>query len=1252
MTSPSRPGPSNPQLSSKHLHPIYTALDSRNYAKVLKLTSSSSGEHADWDIVRALRAHALERSGKRWEAAVLLWDVLAGGSSCNNSLNVWWELADKIDVLSDGTNADDLINDNNSDMSGRIGMDAVQRLDMMCFAVDVDAVLMSGVAAVGGVESSGAAAAAGGGGSAKSSQAKSTGKGKGKKSSSTSLNANKTKPMQAVSLPPITDETVLQTLVVTLKSFNLYDTMSEMYHQAVTEGSKHYEAMNVEQKTEFANVVEEAVCVHFKAVCDCDVIHGDSKESDNSKSYTLRDLQTQQHLTKYYERMQSTALQLAKYTSEPLHFQWTAVSSLWYRESLETLVKVMQYFHALLNAGQGRLSDVEKKRTKGWLLKILNVESVEEIPSKCETYQQKMGLLPRLAETLSYRMIQNKLQDGAAASRKQYAPSENDWDIYLETLLVQGKIQEALEALSGIDCSPLVMDGNDTNSGSDSSAIPQIHDEQTIENNMGTILPYTQRKKLEQMSILGLKLGKMKEVEGWYRQLLNVFPDQWTYWMGLVDSSVVLDGVVDEVGWEACQSFAREVIVKNNTLRGPRLVLVELAALKIRHSIDRGEGNIGEAIVQLRKAICDYGDRFSPVASCCFTDLRPYLELLVRSAGKCEAFSDISDDIALVLKWAKGLWMIHSQSNSGAALGEVSSDELRKRRKKLRVYIFAVQVCYCLAAELCTSSSLMLELLQSYTPPISEMMSEWRTSLAFLPGVPPKDGGQKETLPGDDIVLLMSQYLQLKAACEITVDATEQHLISVAGLLEEAIEHSPYNPCLKIVAIEVYSGLNATYRAYEHYQAMGVKHIQLDSCSYLILPSLIRGGLYTHAVQLSSSIMRFHSSTSKDVKEYSTKSFRKGYLLKAKELVTFQRQKMRLSAQMIQAKGFVMDCAALLNASDITGAKQKCEIRLGSEKGLCGGEEDVARAEQLVRDAQDHFNVPSIMHSSSNVSSAQGLIVSDNRDLLVNYFDILQLHRHPSATDIVNESLTRGHAQGLLIRAVMVVDVAKAPKKGKVPKNTDVILSRCQSLLVAVEKARCFAAVGGETMNQIDKSLWEGTCLLCDVIAEVIQGNGGSDPTDSLADRENNAVSTIKLATTSLAEARAAASTAGESTVCKLLPDRVVPLFTLIETTARLFALFGWGKRKRATKETAAALANLVFLFKELLVEMLHTMKQQRVYDSSKSNELSATLDIGTDYMQKAIGHVITAREMTAGRVDPFLVQMVDTLLTYFIEES
>jgi hypothetical protein len=291
------------------------------------------------------------------------------------------------------------------------------------------------------------------------------------------------------------------------------------------------------------------------------------------------------------------------------------------------------------------------------------------------------------------------------------------------------------------------------------------------------------------------------------------------------------------------------------------------------------------------------------------------------------------------------------------------------------------------------------------------------------------------------------------------------------------------------------------------------------------------------------------------------------------------------------------------------------------------------------------------MHSSSNASSAQDLIVSDNRDLLVNYFDILHLHQHPSAIDIVKKSLTRGHTQGLVIRAVMAVDAAKAPKKGKVPKNTDDMLSRCKSLRAAIENARCFVAAGGTMTNQLDKSMWEGMCLLCDVIAQVIQGSGGPDPNDSLADREKNAVAPIKLATSSLAEARAAASTAGGNTICKLLPDRIVPLFTLIETTSRLFTLFGWGKRKRATKETSAALADFVLLFKESLLEMLHTIKQLRVYDSSKSNEISAALDIGTDYMQKAIGYVITAREMTADRVDPFLVQMVETLETYNIIE-
>jgi tetratricopeptide (TPR) repeat protein len=216
------------------------------------------------------------------------------------------------------------------------------------------------------------------------------------------------------------------------------------------------------------------------------------------------------------------------------------------------------------------------ERLKSWLVHILGVRDANEIPEMCTTYKQKIGLLPRLTESVSHRVIQNKL-NGNVPDKRQCAPSETDWDIYLETLAVQNKSEEMLEALRGINCHPLVVDGE---ASSADDAIPQIHDEHTIENHVGTILPYTQRKKLEQMSEIALKLGKFDEAEGWYRELLGVFPDQWTYWMGLIDSCVIksLDGV-DEEGWKRCQTFANEIIAANDAsrkhpaLRGPHLFL-------------------------------------------------------------------------------------------------------------------------------------------------------------------------------------------------------------------------------------------------------------------------------------------------------------------------------------------------------------------------------------------------------------------------------------------------------------------------------------------------------------------------------------------------------------------------------------------------------------------------------------------------------------------------------------------------------
>ena len=151
------------------------------------------------------------------------------------------------------------------------------------------------------------------------------GKGKGKDKAAsytyTSVNKNKAKAATQTQqiLPPITDETVLQTLLVTLHIEGLVNTISEMYHQAVTEASNSNAAMqSVEANNEFRNILEEVVCVHFKAVCDCSPIH----KTDDAKpdSYWLQEMQMQQKLTKYYEQMQSTCLQLAKHLENPCIF--------------------------------------------------------------------------------------------------------------------------------------------------------------------------------------------------------------------------------------------------------------------------------------------------------------------------------------------------------------------------------------------------------------------------------------------------------------------------------------------------------------------------------------------------------------------------------------------------------------------------------------------------------------------------------------------------------------------------------------------------------------------------------------------------------------------------------------------------------------------------------------------------------------------------------------------------------------------
>ena len=62
------------QLEQAKLHPIYTALESRNYSRAIKL--SQQKPVSSWPLTKALRAHALERCGRHEEAIQTLEELL------------------------------------------------------------------------------------------------------------------------------------------------------------------------------------------------------------------------------------------------------------------------------------------------------------------------------------------------------------------------------------------------------------------------------------------------------------------------------------------------------------------------------------------------------------------------------------------------------------------------------------------------------------------------------------------------------------------------------------------------------------------------------------------------------------------------------------------------------------------------------------------------------------------------------------------------------------------------------------------------------------------------------------------------------------------------------------------------------------------------------------------------------------------------------------------------------------------------
>jgi hypothetical protein len=313
-----------------------------------------------------------------------------------------------------------------------------------------------------------------------------------------------------------------------------------------------------------------------------------------------------------------------------------------------------------------------------------------------------------------------------------------------------------------------------------------------------------------------------------------------------------------------------------------------------------------------------------------------------------------------------------------------------------------------------------------------------------------------------------------------------------------------------------------------------------------------------------------------------------GTLSKAHEFLVFFRNKMEPSLSLLDAKGRIMDCAPLLYT-----AHEK--HLLGLLHGIVGGESDLERASRMVREAHNPFGAPSCITTFIDNCS-----FSDNRDFSILSHQILIKSTHATKGELANDSIRRGLLHGLLVRLSLFMEAVKGPKKGKAPTPSELLRTRCTSLLNAVHKILQFLESG--TREHGYNECMEAILTLCRVIVVVSAGHDDGSNEDSLSSREEYAM--VQLESIVMPKI-----TWLIPTVCRFLPDMLVPFIAVFRNTANLFALFGWGKRK--CRPSVIALAKLASTAKEMVGAMrMELSRYGRFFPMSRYLFLSLSLSL------------------------------------------
>lgn len=181
-------------------------------------------------------------------------------------------------------------------------------------------------------------------------------------------------------------------------------------------------------------------------------------------------------------------------------------------------------------------------------------------------------------------------------------------------------------------------------------------------------------------------------------------------------------------------------------------------------------------------------------------------------------------------------------------------------------------------------------------------------SQVFANGV----GGELRTIrPADSVLLTITSIIRKQLQTRFFTPLQKADFITsyqYVALLMFALEKSPFSYAIKVDLMEGLRAICSATEAYKIYENFGVKYVQHDTLSYLIIPCLMENGLLKEAASRHRQIVHTHNSSRREAGDMLTHSFEFGNYIKALQINEFiMDSRNSLSLSLANVEGRVLD---------------------------------------------------------------------------------------------------------------------------------------------------------------------------------------------------------------------------------------------------------------------------------------------------------------------------------------------------------